>query len=258
MEEELGPFGQLPFLRMYTLMMPCFSLPNGVDRSKVVGRLTHAGHTLTSRYPWLAGQVVRKAPPNGSEGTNSGIYGIQPYTHPGGSIVTFKRINDGFPTYGQVHAADAPASFLDGHILAPMKGQPDHYTDSTPQPVLVIQADFIEGDLLLCFAGMHMAMDGNGLGQVIRLFAKACRGEGFSASELQDGNRATGEIVPNLAPDLHPLRHPELRPATKSDDARLHDPTVEAGKGLFWTYFRISAQSHQIEGRSLPRGGHEG
>lgn len=78
MEEELGPFGQLPFLRTYTLMMPCFSLPNAVNRSEVMEQLTHAGHMLTSRFPWLAGQVVRKAPLNGSEGTNSGVYGVQP------------------------------------------------------------------------------------------------------------------------------------------------------------------------------------
>ena len=240
MEEDLGPFGQLPFLRAYTLMMPCFSLPNGVERSNIVGTLTHAGRTLTSSFPWLGGQVVRKAPAIGSEGTNSGVYGIQPWSHPGGSIVTFKYISDEFPTYGQIHAADAPASLLDGHTLAPMKGVPDHYTDSTPQPVLIIQANFIEGGLLLCFAGMHMAMDGNGLGQVIRLFAKACRGEELTASELQDGNLATGDIVPNLAPDHHSLRHPELRRVIKSDKARLHDATVEAGKELFWTYFRIS------------------
>ncbi len=221
-------------------MMPCFSLPDGVDRSKIMRQLTHAGHALTSSFPWLAGQVVRKAPPKGSEGINSGTYGIQPYIHPGSSIVTFKHISDGFPTYGQIHAADAPASLLDGHILAPMRGLPDYYTDSTPQPVLIIQANFIEGGLLLCFAGMHMAMDGNGLGQVIQLFAKACRGEKLTASELQDGNLATDDIVPDLAPDQHPQSHPELRPATQSDDVRLHDPTVEAGKGLFWTYFRIS------------------
>lgn len=156
MEEELGPFGQLPFLRTYTLTMPCFSLPSGVNRSEVTGQLTEAGHTPTSRFPGLAGQVVRKASPKSSEGLNSVIHGVQAYTHPDGSIFIFKHIGDEFPTYGQVHAADTPASFLNGHVPVPMKGEPNHYTDATPQPVLVIQANIVEGGLLICFAEMHI------------------------------------------------------------------------------------------------------
>ena len=243
--EELGPFDQLPFLRTYTLMMLCFSLPPSVDRSELRSRLFRAAQTLTSSFPFLAGQVIRE--PSTQEGpqAHSGTYQIRPYKRPSenDSVCLVKDVSDTSPGYDQIYEARAPASLLDGHTLAPLKGQPDHYTDSDPQPVLVIQANWVQGGLLLCFAGMHMVMDGNGLGQIIRLFAKACRGEDFSVAEIQNGNLPRANAVPPLALNQTPMLHPELRRCTSNATTAAYVGHCAEPDGLFWTYFRFSAAS---------------
>ncbi|CAD6591569.1 MAG: hypothetical protein ASARMPREDX12_005258 [Alectoria sarmentosa] len=86
-------------------------------------------------------------------------------------------------------------------------------------------------------------MDGNGLGQIIRLFAKACRGEDFSVAEIQNGNLPRANAVPPLAPNQTPILHSELRRCTSNAATAAYEGHCAEPNGLYWTYFRFFAAS---------------
>ena len=78
-------------------------------------------------------------------------------------------------------------------------------------PVLELQANFVKGGLLLCFASQHVALDMNGQGEMIRHFATLCRGELIAKCLLQVGNADPDDFVPRLAAGQEELSHSEIR-----------------------------------------------
>ncbi len=234
--EQLGPFDPMAFLRTYTIMMLCFPLDENVDHSKVISILESACQSLTKSIPFLAGQV-KHDPDEPGEQFKSGLYHIVPYEHPNGSILRVKHLLNDFPAYEQISKAKAPSAMLDGGILSPEKGLPDHPTDADTCPVLVVQANFVRGGLLLCFAGMHTVVDGNGLGQLIRMFAVSCRGESISEADVRAVYLDRDKYIPPLKPDETPLKHLDLRMnPNKSEPERPSEVP-----SMLWTYFRFSA-----------------
>ncbi|KAI3394113.1 hypothetical protein diail_3237 [Diaporthe ilicicola] len=98
--------------------------------------------------------------------------------------------------------AGGPMNLLDGNVFAVRKGLPDSYDESKePAPVLVIQANMIEGGIVLCFQGNHHTMDMNGMAHMMKLYSKALRGESFSDDEIKHGNRERGNAIKLLGPD---------------------------------------------------------
>ncbi|KAK8069704.1 hypothetical protein PG994_006320 [Apiospora phragmitis] len=105
-----------------------------------------------------------------------------------------------------------PASLLDETMLAPC-GTFRHSTGTTTgpaAPVFLLQANLIPGGLLLVINGLHSCMDMAGQTQIIRLLAKACRGEPFSTEELATGNMPRRDILLPLLhyPDEELLKRP--------------------------------------------------
>ena len=133
--------------------------------------------------------------------------------------------------------ANAPFSMLDGGILCPMKGMGYQYDETTVQPVFIVQANFIDGGLLLCFASMHQALDMNGQAVLIRLFAAAARGEELDPEMVAMGNRDADTIVPPLKSDEVALEHEEFRQAS-SLAPRAGPPHLEPGTAP-WKYWRF-------------------
>lgn len=80
-----------------------------------------------------------------------------------------------------------------------------------PAEVISMQATFISGGLLLCFSAQHNCMDIAGQCEVMRLFAKACRGGRFSQEEVEIGNvsRYGATMLSKAEIDAKPLRRPE-------------------------------------------------
>ena len=222
-------------MRTYTQMLLCFPLAQHVDRSNIVAVLERAAAALLDAIPILAGQVV-----NHKEGSNdastSGIFQVIPYSHPNGSPVKVKYLDD-FTSYENFRGAGAPASMLDATVLAPMKGFPEHYSDTDVTPVFIVQANFIPGGLLLCCAGMHNVMDATGLGQVVRMFATLCRGAALSADDVSAATLDRAYLPIALKPTQSPMSHPELAP--KPGPAT---PTnAENVPTSVWSYINISA-----------------
>ncbi|KAK7888238.1 hypothetical protein LTR67_009115 [Exophiala xenobiotica] len=228
-----GIFGQLVW-DCYTVGLLGFRTTPNASRKSITAKLDHAALTLLGAFPFLTGQVVKE----GRSTTNSGMYCIVPYApHDGRSPVRVKDCSDLCPSYDEIMQANAPFSMLDGDILCPMKGMGYRYDERTVQPVFIVQANFIHGGLLLCFASMHQALDMNGQAVLIRLFAAAARGEELDPEMVAMGNRDANGIVPPLKNDEVALEHEEFRqPSSLTPSAP--PPHLEPGTAP-WKYWRF-------------------
>ncbi|KAL8915755.1 MAG: hypothetical protein Q9172_006703 [Xanthocarpia lactea] len=221
-------------MRTYTQMLLCFPIEQESRRSDVIRLLQQACVDLVQATPILAGQVENHKVAH-SDVPTSGTFRVVPYNHPDGSNLRIKILDD-FVTYDKLREAQAPATMLDATILAPMKGLPDHYGDSDVTPVFILQANFIPGGLLLCFAGMHNVMDGIGLGQLIRLFATLCKGEMIAAADLAVANLDRTQLQLALKPGQTALNHPEMTNGV--DQAQKDD--LNSSPATLWSYLHIS------------------
>ncbi|KAI4251009.1 MAG: hypothetical protein LQ352_005127 [Teloschistes flavicans] len=225
--EALSVLDQLPFMRTYTQILLCFPI---VKRSEVIDVLKKATAKLLELVPSLSGQVQNHKDGNVSSGT----FRVVPYAHPDGSALRIKLLDD-WKSYNDLCDANVPASMLDGTVLAPMKGFPDHYTDADVTPVFIVQANFIPGGLILCFSGMHNLMDGNGLGAVVKMFAILFRGEAVPSELLESANFDRTQLPVSLKPGQSLLPHPEVAPKDKA--------MQEYSPPSTWSYFSISASN---------------
>lgn len=192
--------GQMTFLKSYTIITLGFPLDETPGAFETVLKdLEEAAGKLVSAFPWAAGHVIR-------EGAGPGVTGLATViAYPQGERPTpliHRDCAEICPPFKSIVAEGAPFSMLDGGVLAVRKGLPDSYDESEePAPVLVIQANLVRGGLILAFQGNHNLMDMNGMGQLIRLYAKALRGETFSELEIEHGNRDRRDIIKLLGPD---------------------------------------------------------
>jgi trichothecene 3-O-acetyltransferase len=218
----------------YTLVLLGFPHRPGKPRDEVMALLDSSAKKLLEAYPFLAGQVVVR----GRTTTSSGKYEIIPYPpHQIGTPVRRKDCTELCPSYQEILEADAPFSMLDGSILCPMRGMGFAYEAGTELPVFIVQANFVKGGIILCFGSMHNALDMNGQGIVLRMFAQAGRGESFDPKVVEIGNRDADIIFPLLGPDEKMLPHENMRrPSTLTPSGPL--PSVSAP----WTYWRFPAK----------------
>jgi trichothecene 3-O-acetyltransferase len=141
--------GQLP-LSTYTVILLGFRV-EAHDRDVAIETLHRASSKLTTTFPFLAGQVVLEGK---DDSTSSGTYRATPYEPHSRSFVHVKDCSDLCPSLDDLLAAKAPVSMLDGKILSPKKGFFYMYDPAKEVlPVFHIQASFIKGGILLCFAG---------------------------------------------------------------------------------------------------------
>ena len=233
--------GQLARLKTYTHVLLCFPVADGLSKDSVIQRLQAAALRLTSAFPWLASKVINVDSGPG----NSGVFRLAKcpsFTAPN-SIIRVKDCSDVCVSYAELVQARGPFPMLDGKILGPVKAFPETYeeTESDPAPVLVIQANFIHGGLLLDAATQHNFIDGGGLFQCMRLFAKAMRGEEFLDEEIQQGNRDRRNLIPLLGPNEPLLDHSHLkRPPVSGAGGQQQTSTVSPSPAA-WYCFRFSA-----------------
>lgn len=233
--EELAILDQLPFMSFYSQMLVCFPLAETTDKSDIIADLENGLRNLTRIFPFLNKQVILEHA-TGSTVTTSGTNKLAPRDSGNESLLRVNQFAGHFPSYEQISRARAPASLLNGSDLAPMKSLPEMCDFSTPQPVLVIQANFITGGLLLCFAAMHNVLDGNAVGQLIRHFATACRGENISDADIKAGNLARPNLFPPLRPGEPSYDHSAIH--KKWDES---PPNTSGSHSTAWVYFGFSA-----------------
>lgn len=202
--------GQLPRLKTYTHMLLCFPLRDDLLATALIGSLESAARALFKAFPWLAARVVHE----GSGPGNSGTFRLAPCPEFAGqnAIVRTKDCTDICPTFKEILDARGPVDMLDGGILGPVPAFPHIYDDAEldPAPVFTLQANLVQGGLLLDAAAQHNFIDGGGLLRLLELLAGAMRGEPFSAAALEHGNRDRSTLIPLLGRDEPMLDHSHL------------------------------------------------
>lgn len=221
--------------RLYTQLTFCIPITNDAPdrRAAIVEILRDGFHLLSASFPWVAGNVVNER----------GTFKIK-RDEENASRVTVKdlRQHPSFPTWDVLQRSNFPFSMLDETIIAPRKTLAvQDPTKEEALPVFLIQANFIEGGLLLTFNGQHGAMDMAGLSEVMRLFAKACRKEAFTAEELEVGNRRRRDVVALLGEYEMESELNRVRSETAAKERRGRDdnPPVECT----WAYFSFCAET---------------
>lgn len=238
MEQKLrqpGVFGQLCW-DTYTVVILGFADQPGTTRDEVLATLDTSALKLLEAYPSLAGQVIK----TGQTPTNSGKYEIMPYPpHQGKSPVLRKDCREICPAYENIVKADAPFAMLDGDVLCPVKGLGYQYQAGEEMPVFIAQANFVEGGMLLCFGSMHNALDMNGQGTLLKMFAAAGRGEEYDPKLLLAEKQDADTLVPFLKPGESPANHDGMRrPSTLNVGPQPKSPP----RPVEWHYWRFSAK----------------
>jgi trichothecene 3-O-acetyltransferase len=223
----LDILGQQPGLQIYTQIIVALTHPSTASDEYILDKLNNGRTALAEAFPWTAGQVVNEGKSDG----DSGVFKIKPLANTPGLVVKDLR-HDRTRSLAVLQEAQFPARLLHEDIVAPRRTIPTA-NEGNVTPVFMMQTTFCPGALLLTFVGHHCVMDMTGLGQVIRLFSKACAGEAFTEEDVKEGNRdrellldalmedakqvdVEDQILPSteaIATDKQPWRQPETPPA---------------------------------------------
>jgi trichothecene 3-O-acetyltransferase len=224
--------------KIYTPLCLCLPLGEPTSRSQIIDILTKGLEKLTKSFPWLASGVINEEVAEDSSGSPKIIslgktcrLILKDLTH-----------DPTVPLMATLRRAEFPSSMLDGTVLTPLTGPPASYGESGEYPVFFVQANFIKGGLLLNLAGEHSVMDGQGIGEVIRMFSKACHNESFTDEELLQGNRSRRNIIPLLDQATYKpgseLDHLLIKPRATSSSVSSSTPLK-----CTWEYFHFSSSS---------------
>ena len=269
-------FGSMPFIKRYSLITLMFQLSDSSATEDVVAHLEASLDRLAISIPYFAGRVVYVD----RDATHSGIRKIVPHKGEIPLIVKDLTIEKAL-VFEKLRSEGFPMSMLDPEVLVPpiaITWAGDEYDKLAP--VLILQANFVAGGLLLTIAGNHSTMDMTGLGIVIAHIAKACRNESFREEEVRQANQDRRNVIPLYGKDFEPgnelddsLINPNAAPvtaqpsdwsylsfspsslATLKQDASKQDlvpyiSTDDAISALFWQ--RISAIRSGLYPDALP------
>ncbi|PYI35704.1 putative trichothecene 3-O-acetyltransferase [Aspergillus indologenus CBS 114.80] len=237
--------GQLAGLKTYTHLLLSFPIADRYAQRAAINALYTATETLISEFPWLAAEVVHEGRTPGNSGTFR-LQSCPEFSQPE-DLVIVRDASSICPSYKEICAARGPCSMLPVSALGPVVSFPERYEDSSIEParVFMMQANFIEGGLLLDLAAQHNFIDGGGLFQCARLLAKAMRNEPFTATELSQGNRDRRTIIPLLHPSEPMLDHSHLR------RPRIPKPLPTPRAPASWHFFQVPAkQMAQLKHRA--------
>ncbi|KAK7402872.1 hypothetical protein QQX98_011357 [Neonectria punicea] len=243
LDVELDILGQQPLMRIYTQICFCFPVPDPSAYPTVITTLKNGLERLSESFPWMAGQVVNEPTDDGG----SGIFKIKALDKTPRLVIKDLRDDPGAPTWDGLKSADFPMRMLDENVIAPrttLPGGPG-YDPSDPDPVVLLQANYIDGGLILTINGQHGTMDMTGQGEVIRLLSKACGNEHFTGEELTVGNLPCKNVIPFLDETYAPgseLDNQIVRPAPQLplDTKPSRPPTPPTAT---WEYFSFSPSS---------------
>lgn len=238
---HLDMLGQQPFLhKLYTQLCCIFPVTDASTHDTIVKTLRDGLDRLSASFPWLAGNVINEGACEG----NTGVYRIVP----SGKIPLSTRDLRGdasAPSMDGLRSAQYPMSMLDEKLIAPcvtlnLPGNTIGLAADSA-PVFAVQANFIEGGLMLTFVGQHNAMDMTGQGHIINLLSQACHERPFTPDEIMIGNPDRTKTISLLDDSYEP--GPEL-------DPQMVKPQIESSNGnpapppeSSWAYVTFSAAS---------------
>jgi hypothetical protein len=181
-------------LPIYTQICFCFPVVDPSSYPLLIETLEAGLEKLFLAFPWLEGCVINEGATSG----NTGVFMIKTSGKKNRLIVKDMRNDPSFPAMGVLQRTGFPIGTLDESVVAPRKTRISNMNQLVPPEVLLLQANIINGGLILTFLGHHQAMDGIGQDHVIRLFSKACRDEHFTAEERSVGNLDKRNTIPLL------------------------------------------------------------
>ena len=224
--------------RLYTQITLCFPVRviTPSTRADIIGNLEKGLARLSKNFPWISGEVVR----------NDNVFSITSTDSASGLVVKELQDDATVPTWDELKQADFPFSMFDEGVVAPCKTIVD---PDSKRPVLLAQANFVKGGLLLTFNAQHGSMDMAGQAQVVTLFAKTCRGEDFTKDEVEIGNMQRTNRIP--VPDhtiLGAPDSPNTEPQEVIQDVGANAKPREAqpsapSHDLVWAYLDFPAPS---------------
>ncbi|OJJ95701.1 hypothetical protein ASPACDRAFT_126495 [Aspergillus aculeatus ATCC 16872] len=152
--------GQLAGLKTYTHLLLSFPIPDRHAQRAAITALYTATGTLISEFPWLAAEVVHEGRTPGNSGTFR-LQSCPEFSQPE-DLVIVRDASSICPSYQEICAARGPCSMLPVSALGPVVSFPERYEDSSIEParIFIMQANFIEGGLLLDLAAQHNFIDG--------------------------------------------------------------------------------------------------
>ena len=231
----LGPTDELPQLRTYTTLLLGFSLKGIVEQADIIERLQAATDTLIDNFPFLGGHTTIQDVNGDTLNATKFVPGSNGYQ----VKVKVNDVSELFPSYDIVRRTRAPASVLDGAIVGEGESFPAKRTGTTLDPCLRIRATFVQGGLLLTFALIHVIGDGNSLGQVIKMFATACRGDKIPSTDIEAGNVDRQGSLPSLQPHEHQLDHSNMMVKVAADADPHAIPDKINSNPISWAYYHI-------------------
>ncbi|PSN64571.1 hypothetical protein BS50DRAFT_576012 [Corynespora cassiicola Philippines] len=249
-------------------------MPHDVQHDAIVKILDVGLQRLYASFPWTAGRVIDI---NSTAG-GPPVYKIRSLgAMPCLTMKDYTKDQMG-PTMSTLREAKFPFSMLGEEKWAPCPTFAGLGFDATTwpasaadsAPVLLLQASFIRGGLLLCVNVQHNVADMTGQAAMINLLSKACRGEAFTDEEMRVGNMARKGVIPLIEDGYKPGRELEKQiiqpqPTPQPPPAQAHAPTSdiampEAGAPpqCSWSYFRFGGHElnelKDLATRTLPAG----
>lgn len=161
----------------YTQICFCYAATNGLSRTAVVETLKIGVQRLSSNFPWLAGQIVQHV----ESEDKSAVFKVVPYESIPRLVVKDLTTDESAPTMQGLIKARFPFSMLKEELIRPRMtiAGGSGETSADPAPVLLLQANFVRGGLLLSIVACHGAMDMLGQVHVIRLPPKLAKRNHF-------------------------------------------------------------------------------
>lgn len=183
---EFSPLDEMlpPFYYAYLLS---FSMPDDLKQETIRTLLQNSLSALVAEYPYLTGNVRRD---NSGKAFRLGHLALdipEPFEE---SKILFKDLvqpgSDFKLTYPELKAAGMPLQNLDARAFAPL-------TAGIGQTckVFSVQANFIDGGLLLALCFHHNFVDAYGAGRIIARFSEHCDGSA-AASKLNGASSGNG------------------------------------------------------------------
>jgi trichothecene 3-O-acetyltransferase len=233
--------GSFPMIKRYSFITLFFDLPEATPYEAITSQLTDALTRLNAAFPWLSGRVIYVG--EGALRTRT----IVAHSTQIPLIVSDLRSSEGTPSMRELSERKFPMHLLDSSWLLPdiaLNWASDN-DPTTIAPVLLIQANLLPGSgLALSIASNHTTMDMTGLGIVVSWFAKACRGDAFTQTELDQGNQDRRNVIPLLGEDYVP--GPELDDSLLKSSPSMTEaanPGPNPAEGCAWSYISLPSSS---------------
>lgn len=144
----------------------CFSLPKDADKQQIIDQLHIALHYTVQRVPFLAGSIV---PFSEEEGNRPWLRNVSPK---GSAYLDIKDLSNSM-SFESLAAANFDQELFDADQLCSLPQVA--YIQAEPVEVCRIQANFIDGGLLLVIQINHVAIDGWGVTEVVKIFSEKFR-----------------------------------------------------------------------------------